>query len=264
MEENIFNTVEEPVEQIGQDDAAQAASTSEGTQALSSILESEHPEADEQGSQKEEPAKNEPKEEQGKEPVWFRRQLNAERKKWEQEKADYEARLAEYAEKDLEAEAEKLAAEENISKNIALRILRAEKNLPTPAPKEKPERNRTPDGKFAKADPKEEPTQDAEARERAQELMRQNEVVLKATGVNALELYQQNEKVRQKVNSGEWDFADVAKEYLAQSGVRKIPAPIKTPNGVSLRAKSIKELSDEEFAKLNEKLEMGYVIDPGR
>lgn len=265
--ENIF-AVDETLEQIEQDDAALAESNTEtNAVGLAEALEAEdHPEGQtEEQPEAEKPAEkaNEEAPQTAKEPAWYRRQLAAERAKWNKEKADYEAKLATYAEKDLEAEAEKLAAAENISKNIALRILRAERGMPVQASKpetEKPAQQRDANGRFTKA---EEPAEDP-ARIRAQELISQNELLFKTTGVNALELYQNNPKVAAKVNSGEWDFSDVVKAYMEETGGRRVPAPVRSANGANARAKSIADLSDKEWEALNKKLDMGYVIDPGR
>lgn len=261
--DNIF-AVDETLEQIEQDDAALAESNTENDVVglAEAVSDEEHPEAQEQ--QTEEQTTEKPKESaQAKEPAWYRRQLTAERNKWNQEKADYEARLAAYAEKELEAEAEKLAAEENCSKNFALRLLRAERGLPAQekAPEAKAtQQPRTADGRFAKA----EPTAEDPVRTRAEALLAQNETVLKATGVDALALYQQNEKVREKVNSGEWDFADVAKAYLEETKGRRVPSPVRHANSGSLKAVSIENMSDAQWEKLNRELEMGRVIDPTR
>lgn len=261
--ENIF-AVDETLEQIEQDDAALAESNTENDVIglADAIAAEEHPEAQKQQTE-EAPAEKAEETSKAKEPAWYRRQLTAERNKWNQEKADYEARLAAYAEKELEVEAEKLAASENISKNLALRLLRAEKGLPAQTetkaqPAQQPRDAAT--GRFTKA---EQPAEDP-ARVRAQELMAQNDVVLKATGVNALELYQTNDKVRQKVNSGEWDFADVAKAYLEETKGRRVPAPVRSANSGSLKSVSIEAMSDAQWEKLNKELEMGRVIDPSR
>lgn len=268
--ENIF-IADETVEQIEQNGAAPAESNTENdvVSLAEALSEEERPEAQAEEQTEEAPTEK-PKEEPAqavKEPAWFRRQLAAERSKWNKEKADYEAKLAAYAEKDLEAEAEKLAATENISKNIALRILRAERGMPVQpkAEADKPAQQRDASGRFVKAEPEvhEEPSEDP-ARVRAQELISQNEILLKTTGVNALELYQTNSKVAQKVNSGEWDFADVVKAYMEETGGRRVPAPVRSANGANVRAKSIADLSDKEWEALNKKLDMGYVIDPGR
>lgn len=268
--ENIFSA-DETMEQIEQDGAAQAESNPQSdVVGLAEALASEdHPEDQPAEKTEEAPAEKAVTEEApqpAKEPAWYRRQLNAERTKWNRERADYEAKLAAYAEKDLEAEAEKLAASENISKNIALRILRAERGMPAQASKpeaEKPAPQRDANGRFVKAEPEQESAEDP-ARARAQELIAQNEILVKTTGVNALELYNTNPKVAQKVNSGEWDFTDVVKAYMEETGGRRVPAPVRSANGASVMGKSINDLSDKEWEALNRKLDMGYVIDPGR
>lgn len=270
--ENIFSA-DETMEQIEQDGAAQAESNPQSdVVGLAEALASEdHPEDQPAEKTEEAPAEKAVTEEApqpAKEPAWYRRQMNAERAKWNKERADYEAKLAAYAEKDLEAEAEKLAAAENISKNIALRILRAERGTPAQASKpeaEKPTQQRDANGRFVKAEaPEEQESAEDPARVRAQELISQNEILVKTTGVNALELYNTNPKVAQKVNSGEWDFTDVVKAYMEETGGRRVPAPVRSANGASVTSKGIHDLSDKEWEALNKKLDMGYVIDPGR
>lgn len=65
--------------------------------------------------------------------------------------------------------------------------------------------------------------------------------------------------VKQRVLSGEWDFHDVA-DHLGQQG-RRVPAPVHSPNGASVSSVSIANMTNEQFAKLQENLANGRAYD---
>jgi len=173
---------------------------------------------------------------------------------WEQQKADYEARLAKYADMELEQEAQQLAQQEHISLEFAKRILRVEKGLPGSAP--------------APAQQTAQPTSEVEQRARA--LYAQAQDIQRQYGFDVMDFYNNNADVKQKVNRGEWDFKDAALFAMRQTPTteqhKPTPAPVR--NGASPARTSggidFDHMSDEQFARFNEKLAKGEVYRPPR
>ena len=178
---------------------------------------------------------------------------------WAEEKAAYETRLKKLEELEIAQEARELAGKEKIPEGVALRLIRAERGIA--APKSEPEgRDRDDKGRFT---PAAKPAAEAvgnPAQQRAQLLMQQNEVLKKATGVDALQLFETNQTVKQKVVSGEWDFTDVVQAYIAETGGGKRVAPARSPNNTErgIESVSFRNMTDEQFEKFNERLSKGY------
>ncbi len=150
-----------------------------------------------------------------------------ERAQWKRERLDYERRIAQLQDDRLNWEAAKLAREEGISEQIALRLLRAERGQPVqPA-----------DG----------------VRSRAEALMRQAELVRRATGVDVLEVFRSDAEVRRRVSGGEWDFADVAAQSRAAEA-----APVRSAGAArGLGRQSFSQMSREAFERFDEMLKTG-------
>ncbi|MDO4355814.1 MAG: hypothetical protein Q4E13_04810 [Clostridia bacterium] len=153
--------------------------------------------------------------------------LERERAQWQQERLDYERRIAQLQDDRLNWEAAKLAKEEGISEQIALRLLRAERGQPVqPA-----------DG----------------VRRRAESLMRQAELVQRATGMDVLEMFRSDAEVRRRVSEGEWDFADaVAHRRPADA------APVRSAGAArDVGRQSFSRMSREAFERFDEMLKTG-------
>jgi hypothetical protein len=70
--------------------------------------------------------------------------------------------------------------------------------------------------------------------------------------------FNNNEDIRNKVLTGEWDFYDVADSMKERNEARKAPAPMRSSNGASGAEKStIASMTDEQFKRLNKRLEEG-------
>lgn len=73
-----------------------------------------------------------------------------------------------------------------------------------------------------------------------------------------MEAFNADPDIKQKVLSGEWDFYDVADSMGNQ---RTVSAPARSANGGGVSAVSIKNMSAEQFRKLNENLDAGRRYD---
>lgn len=104
--------------------------------------------------------------------------------------------------------------------------------------------------------------------QRAALLMQQAEAIAEAGGPDMLEVFRQDDVIRENVLSGAWDF-QVAYGYLLgrdsmQKGNRRmVPAAVRSSNHASTK-KGIASMSDREFNELDERLARGEIIDPGR
>lgn len=283
MDQYLENqAVEEFAEDSALDDAAQGQmqEADDGAQALSEALAEFAGDTDAATSDEEASSDGEQEQAQEKQPAvdkglkgrlnqverrgYARGQQEA-RAAWEAERAVYEAKLAKYAEMELQQEAKKLAADENISEAIAIRLLRAERGMPAkPQEESKPEAQpRGTDGRFV-ARQQEAPAADNTAHVRAEMLMAQAETIRKATGVDVLEIFQNDADVKRKVASGEWDFADVAAQQ-AQTSRKRAPSVVRSPNSTGgVMGKSIQNMSSAEFEKLDDMLSRGYVFDASK
>lgn len=176
-------------------------------------------------------------------------------KEWEAKKAEYEERLAKYAEMELEADAKELAAKEHCSVDFAKRILRMERGLPA---------SETP--KTPKPSPVA-PKRQTDIQARAQALYTQAQEVQKQYGIDVLELFQKDDAVKAKISSGEWDFKDVALNALSsrQNTKKATPAPVRSGGGKSTKGGlDFTNMSDADFDKFNEQIRKGAVFRPNR
>lgn len=186
-------------------------------------------------------------------------------REWETTKAEYEQKLAKYAEMELENDAKELAAKEKCSVDLAKRLLRMERGMTKPAAeKEESAKESAPtrDAKGRFVSRENDAGTDVQAR--AQALYDQAQAVQKSTGIDVLELFQTDAEVKRAVVSGEKDFKDIALERLAggNKGARK-PAPKPVSSGgaeAQSRVYSFKNMTDEEFDRFNRRLDQGAVV----
>jgi len=177
-------------------------------------------------------------------------------REWEKQKADYEARLAKFAEMELDAEAEALANKEHCTIDFAKRILRLEKGLPAPA---------------AQAQPAPQPaSQQSNVEQYARMLYAQAQDIQKQYGFDVMEFYNSNPDVKQKVNSREWDFKDAAlfamKNAPTTEQHKPTPAPVRAGASPARTSGGIDfdSMTPEQFARFNAKLAKGEVYRPPR
>lgn len=175
-------------------------------------------------------------------------------REWEAQKAEYEDKLAKYAEMELEADAKDLAAKEHCSIDFAKRILRIERGLPaqeapkTPAPS--PAAPQQPDVKA-----------------KAEALYRQAQAVNAQYGIDVLEVFKTDKTVQAKINSGEWDFRDVALNVLSSGQQPKAkPAPVRSGGSGNAPKGGLdfKNMSDADFDRFNDQIAKGAVFRPRR
>lgn len=99
--------------------------------------------------------------------------------------------------------------------------------------------------------------QDPALKARADLLYKQAQKI-SAKGTDVMKAFNEDEGIRQKVASGEWDFYDVA-EHI-QSG-KHVPTPVRSPNGAQTGGLSIASMSDAQFARLQQNLSNGKRYD---
>lgn len=172
---------------------------------------------------------------------------------WQEEKARYESELSEYRELKLQQEAAALAKEEGISEALALRLLRAERGMPAPVKQEQP---RDSAGRFVSAEQK-------AVQERAAKLMQQSRDIVRAGGPDVYEMYKNSPEIQKKISEDpDMDFYDVLRESREEK--KTMPPVVRSASGGAPQSRGFRDMSDEEFDKLNAKLQEGYVIDTRR
>ena len=204
----------------------------------------------------EETPKEQP-EEQGtsSEPGWIKKRIEkavsrAVSENEQRIRAEYDAKIAPILEKMLDQEARDLVRQgEFKSLDRAKEYLRLKQGS-SPAPSaEKP---RDEQGRFTS-----EP--DVQIKVRAQLMAKQATKIKESRGIDVLAEYYNNDEVKKKVVSGEWDMYDVADSMSKKKSSRpKAPAPMRSPNGVSnAKLNAIDTMSDEQFDKLEKRIEEG-------
>lgn len=155
------------------------------------------------------------------------------------------------------AEADKLIASGKVTdRDIALAYVRGQgiakpsAEQPAPAPQPRDEQ-----GRFATkvSQP------DTSMQQRAATLFNQAQTIKRTTGVDVMGLYNQNPDVRQKILSGEWDFADVYENSKA-SVPASAPTPVRGSNGMEIGDVDILKMSSAQFEKMNDLLAKGGTI----
>ena len=252
MNENLpVDEIQVPLESV-QDDAAQAQ-PGESLETLLNENAADTPAAEgASGNDSEPPAR---------EPGWIKQRVNraVERAVAEAEArvaARYEARFAPLMDAVLDRQAQDLvAAGEFKTLERAKEYVRLKggiTDMPAPqqptTPQPAPAQPRDSQGRF----------QSSETRVRADLLARQATKIKSSRGLDVMQTFNADTEVRQKVVSGEWDFYDVA-DYVA-SGSRRVPSPIRTPNGAgaSAAAVSIDNMTEAQFERMCQKIRMGH------
>ena len=251
MAENL--PVENNILESVPDDAAQAQ---DNAAELSEITETaaEQPQA---------PAQNEAQ--PAKEPGWIKQRVNAAveravadavaKTKAEMESA-YQAQLRPLRDSIIEREADDLVANGQIKdREMALSYARMKHGVfdaPAPAPQEAAVRPtasqpRDEQGRFA--------SQDSDVQARANMLAAQARAITAAGGPDVMKAYREDENVRNRVLSGEWDFSDVAQAL--REPARSVPTPVRAANGQQVSRGAIAAMTDEEFDRLNAEIRRG-------
>ncbi len=170
--------------------------------------------------------------------------------------AEYDAKLAPLKEAMLQREAEDLVRTGKVaSKDIALEYLRLKNGLAPQAsqPQQSPRNER---GQFVT----QEQGQAQEAERYGGMLIAQVKAIEAATGLNVMDAYNADPEVKRRILSREWDFADVLKHMTGQTPAG-LPTPTRRPNGQGPAARSVNDLTGEQFSRMQKYLERGGVID---
>lgn len=198
------------------------------------------------------------------EPGWYAKRRAQDRAQWD---AEHQASMTAMQEQVntlreyfVTNEIDKLVSSGKIAdREMAETYVRA--TMKTPAPQTQPATTpqRDAQGRFvATPKPSEVP---AEIQQRANELNQQAVTLQKVTGVDVYGLYRSNPEYAQKVNSGEWDMTDVYNAHSAANPARNpSPSLIRNPNG-STPVVGFRNMSDDQFAKINAMLAEGRTID---
>ena len=184
------------------------------------------------------------------EPGWIKQRVNkavekavqdAERRMAER----YESMLQPIRESVLDRQAQEFVdAGEFKSIERAKEYVRLKGGVTVEAPKKEAEpKPRNDNGQFV----------DATTKARSDILAKQAEKIHTTKGIDVMQILNSDAEVKQKVLSGEWDFYDVAENHKG----RKIPAPMRTPNGTTQNAMTVQSMSDEQFARLQASLSEG-------
>lgn len=252
MDEN--NTVETMLTESVQDDAALS---SEG-EALSSVLEEEQVET----AAKEQQTETVP----AKEPGWIKQRVNKAVEKAVAEAearvtAQYEAMLAPIRESVLDRQAEELVkAGEFKNLERAKEYVRLKNGATTTqtsdnAPESKQQRDEQ--GRFKASEDTE---KSAMTHARADLLAKQAQKIKAKRGIDVMQALNEDNEIKNRVLSGEWDFYDVAENLTAPK--KTAPVPMRTSNGgTNPSAVSISGMTDEQFKRLQANLANGRIYD---
>lgn len=193
------------------------------------------------------------------EPGWVRQRVDKAVQKAVQEtearmRAEFENTLAPIRESMLEREADQLmAAGEFKSKDRAMEYVRMKAGLPGAVQQPVQQQQQAPQQQ--QVDPR--------VQARGEMLAAQASKIKANYGLDVMAEFNNNNNVRQKILSGEWDFYDVA-ESIQQTGGRRNNAPpvVRSPGGAGLSGKfSVAEMSDAQFEKLQQNLRAGKIYD---
>ena len=171
-------------------------------------------------------------------------------------KAQIEAMEAKYApmmERMLEMEAQDLVRSGKIKDlETAKEYVRLRQGQGVPAAEKKTEQPRQQNGQFA-------PKTDPAVQARIDMLNHQADRILKGGGPDVRKAFMNDEEIKDKVTSGEWDFQDVADYLKDQKPSRKRPpSPMRSPNGASgTSPNAIDSMSDEQFERMERKISEG-------
>lgn len=161
-------------------------------------------------------------------------------------KAEMEAQYAPIRDRLLEMDAKELVRQgEFKSIERAKEYLQLKQGVQPSATPEKPaEQPRQSNGQFA-------PKQDPVTQARIDMLAKQADKIKAKTGVDVIEEFSNNPKVKDAVIKGDMDFYDVAEQMNAPTK-RKPPAPTRSPNGASGQTapNAIDSMSDEAFERM--------------
>ena len=250
-EENMVEQTEAADEEESFEDADLAEEEEDASESLDSFTEEEETESAEE--QQEQKGTTEP----GYVQKRIDKALARERDSMRAEiMAQVEAQYAPIRERLLEMDAQELVRKGEV-KNIELakEILRYRQGLPAQAkPAETAEQPRQANGQFA-------PKQDAVTQARIDLLANQADKIKDRTGIDVIEIMNNDQNIKNKIVSGEMDFYEVAETVKQKPARRGPPAPTRSSNGASGQSpNAIDSMSKEQFARLEKKISEGARI----
>ena len=166
--------------------------------------------------------------------------------------AQYEAQMAPIRERLMEMDAKELVASGKVKDlETAKELVRYRQGQPAQAkPAETAEQPRQSNGQYA---PKKDPVIEAQINL----LAKQAEKIKAKTGLDVIEVMNNDPEIKNKITSGEMDFYDVAEQMKGQTK-KKPPAPMRSPNGVNGQIKgTIMSMSDKQFEQLEKRVREG-------
>lgn len=195
---------------------------------------------------------------QPKEPGWMKGRIDAAVNKAIREseariRGEYEQRISRMQETLWDREAQDLvAAGEFKSLDRAKEYIRLKGGAAPATETNEPPRDEH--GRFTKQQ-----GDDPAVTARAQVLASQAQKIKEKRGVDVMQAFNDDPKIKQKVVSGEWDFYDVAEQLGSTS--KHVPAPVRTPNGANTASFSFSNMSDDQWKRFNQRLEGGAIFD---
>ena len=189
------------------------------------------------------------------EPGWIKQRVNKAVQKAVAEterrmQAMFDQQMAPIREKMLNDEAREMV-QKGLIKDLetAKELIRYRQGQPqAPVQQEQP---RNDQGQFA-------PKQDPVTSTRVDMLAHQADAIKAETGFDVIDVFTNDEDIKQRVISGELDFYDVAR-MMNGSGQKRPPAPMRSPNGASgsVQPNAIQNMSDEQFERMEKKIREG-------
>lgn len=174
--------------------------------------------------------------------------------------AEYDAKLRPLREAVLIREAEDLVRSGKVaSRDLALEYLRLKNGIEQDVPQAQ-QQMRNERGQFVSREQVQLQAQTQETERYGNMLIAQVKAIEAATGLNVMDVYNADPEVKQRILNREWDFADVAKHMTGQTP-SGLPSPTRRPNGGGPAARSVNDLTGEQFSKMQKYLERGGVID---
>lgn len=223
--------------------------TDESEESLESFVED--------GGQPEEEIQDEPRSQGTSEPGWIKQRVNkaVERAVAETERrmrAEFDQQMAPIREKMLNDEARELVRQgEFKSLDRAKEYLQLKQGQPAAEPPAKEEQPRNAQGQFM---PRNDPAIAAEINM----LAHQADRIMESGGPDVISAFETDPEIRDAVIAGEVDFYEVAEYLKDQAPKKRPPSPMRSPNGVNgVGPDSIWAMSDEQFAKLDKRLDEG-------
>ena len=140
------------------------------------------------------------------------------------------------------------------SVETAEEYLRLKQGIPAPTIEEPEGQPRDTNGQFAS---KQKANDDAATMARIDMLKHQAEAIKNRQGIDVIQAFQNDPKVKERIMKGEADFYDIASEMASKPKRGKPPAPMRTPNGAATTSStmSILDMDSKQFQRLVDRIQ---------